>query len=210
MTDRTGARAQRSRTRLGDPHGSVDDLLWGFSMHTMVVVVVVVAAAVLLNHFFPRRLLLQQIPIPIFGGISWLPFASQIPGGSEDASNSTIKLNVFEIMSKAPTTYLSASEIASQLPNNKNLDANVILDRLLRLLAGHSVLACITRENNINNGDDVERLYCLTPVCKYFIKNEDGASLTSSLLFANGKIAIDFWFALQFFKKETTSGLTLL
>ncbi|KAK9098097.1 hypothetical protein Syun_025142 [Stephania yunnanensis] len=104
-----------------------------------------------------------------------------------------IKLNVFEIMSKAPTTYLSASEIASQLPNNKNPDANVILDRLLRLLASHSVLACITRENNINNGDDVERLYGLTPVCKYFIKNEEGASLTSSLLFTNGKIALDSW-----------------
>ncbi|KAK9130292.1 hypothetical protein Sjap_010779 [Stephania japonica] len=119
-------------------------------------------------------------------------FAEQLVYGAlvPMVMRAAIKLSVFEILSRAPTAYLSASEIASQLSNNKNPDAHIILDRLLRFLASHSVLTCITQEiNNTNN----ERLYGLAPVCKYFIKNEDGASLCPSLLFANGKISLDSW-----------------
>ncbi|KAK9098054.1 hypothetical protein Syun_025099 [Stephania yunnanensis] len=123
-------------------------------------------------------------------------FAEQLVYGAlvPMVMRAAIKLNVFEIMSRAPTTYLSASEIASQLPNNKNPDAHIVLDRLLRFLASHSVLTCITQENNnTNNGVEAVRLYGLVPVCKYFIKNEDGASLCSSLLFNNHNILLDTW-----------------
>ncbi|KAK9130294.1 hypothetical protein Sjap_010781 [Stephania japonica] len=122
-------------------------------------------------------------------------FAEQLVYGAlvPMVMRAAIKLNVFEIMSRAPATYLSASEIASQLPTNKNSDAHIVLDRLLRFLASHSVLTCITQENDINNGGEVERLYGLTPVCKYFIKNEDGASLCPSLLFTNHKTLLNTW-----------------
>ncbi|KAK9098043.1 hypothetical protein Syun_025088 [Stephania yunnanensis] len=124
-------------------------------------------------------------------------FAEQLAYGAlvPMVMRAVIKLNVFEIMSRAPTTYLSALEIASQLPNNKNPDAHIVLDRLLRLLASHSVLTCIIKENDINNiGGEVERFYGLTQVSKYFIKNEEGASLCSSLLFANDKISLETWY----------------
>ncbi|KAK9130295.1 hypothetical protein Sjap_010782 [Stephania japonica] len=124
-------------------------------------------------------------------------FAEQLMYGAlmPMVMQAAIKLNVFEIRSRAPATYLSASEIASQLPTNKNPNAHIVLDRLLRFLASHSVVTCITQENNsiMNNGGEVERLYGLAPVCKYFIKNEDGASLCPSLLFTNDKIPLESW-----------------
>ncbi|KAK9105980.1 hypothetical protein Scep_022824 [Stephania cephalantha] len=58
-----------------------------------------------------------------------------------------IKLNVFEIMNKASNTPLSSSHIASQLPNNKNPNAQLVLDRMLCFLASHSVLTCTTATN---------------------------------------------------------------
>ncbi|KAK9115192.1 hypothetical protein Syun_021989 [Stephania yunnanensis] len=110
-----------------------------------------------------------------------------------------IKLNVFEIMNKASKTPLSSSHIASQLPNNKNPNAQLVLDRMLCFLASHSVLTCTTATNkkvndsrsNVDGAIEVERLYGLTPACKYFIKNEDGASLTASLLASTDKMLLE-------------------
>ncbi|KAK9133704.1 hypothetical protein Scep_013232 [Stephania cephalantha] len=56
---------------------------------------------------------------------------------------------------------------------------------MLRFLASHSVLTC-TINKNVND-IEVERLYGLTPACNYFIKNEDGASLSASLLASTDK-----------------------
>ncbi|KAK9099999.1 hypothetical protein Scep_023429 [Stephania cephalantha] len=104
-----------------------------------------------------------------------------------------IKLNVFEIMNNSSKTHhLSPSHIASQLPNNKNPNAPFVLDQILRFLASHSVLTCTTSKQNVNvGGIEVGRLYGLTPVCKYFIKNEDGVSLTANLLASTDKMMLE-------------------
>ncbi|KAK9098006.1 hypothetical protein Syun_025051 [Stephania yunnanensis] len=105
-----------------------------------------------------------------------------------------IKLNVFEIMNNSTKTHLSPSHIASQLPNNKNPNAHIFLDRMLRFLASYSVLTCTTNNNvNVSSSGsvEVERLYGLTPTCKYFVKNKDGASLATSLLASTDKVMLD-------------------
>ncbi|KAJ0013991.1 hypothetical protein Pint_20050 [Pistacia integerrima] len=56
------------------------------------------------------------------------------------AMKAAIELGLFEIMAKtSPSHYLSSSEIASNLPA-KNHDAPLIVERILRLLASHSIL----------------------------------------------------------------------
>ncbi|KAK9163834.1 hypothetical protein Syun_004736 [Stephania yunnanensis] len=106
-----------------------------------------------------------------------------------------IKLNVLEIMNKAPTTNLSAYQIASQIPNNKNPDAHIMLDRILGFLACHSVLTCTTQ---LSNAGKVERLYGLSPACNCFLENnEDGASLSRLLLLVHSERAQDCWLYLD-------------
>ncbi|KAK8564977.1 hypothetical protein V6N12_058553 [Hibiscus sabdariffa] len=65
--------------------------------------------------------------------ISSLPFALKV----------AVDLGLLEIISKdkTPSRTLSAAEIMSQLPAN-NADAPSIVDRILRLLATHSILTC--------------------------------------------------------------------
>lgn len=55
-----------------------------------------------------------------------------------------VELKVLDIIAKAgPGAQLSPSEIASQLPAaTRNPDAPEMLDRMLRLLASHSILTC--------------------------------------------------------------------
>lgn len=101
-----------------------------------------------------------------------------------------IELGLLEILAKASPSQLSSAEIASQLPT-KNQDAPVILDRILRLLATHSILTC----NLVAYKDgDVQRLYGLAPVGKYFVQNEDGVSLSPFLLIVQDKVPLDCWF----------------
>ncbi|KAK9130291.1 hypothetical protein Sjap_010778 [Stephania japonica] len=109
-----------------------------------------------------------------------------------------IKLNVFTITNSASSTsHLSASQIASQIPNNKNPDAHIILDRMLRFLASHSPLTCTIKDNGATG--EVDRLYGLTPASKYFVKNEDGASLAATLVSMHNEKALDCLFASSFF-----------
>jgi len=93
--------------------------------------------------------------------------------------NAAIELNLFEIIAKAATTTtktplgVSASEIAAQLPiQHKKLPQR--LDRMLSLLASHSLLTCSTR---VNEDGKVQRLFQLSPSGKYFLNAEATASL---------------------------------
>jgi hypothetical protein len=76
------------------------------------------------------------------------------------ALNAAIELNLFDIIASRANRdgYISPSEIASQLPT-KNPDAPFLLDRMLRLLASHSLLT-----SSIRTCEDgrVERLWTLT------------------------------------------------
>ncbi|KAK9093716.1 hypothetical protein Scep_025185 [Stephania cephalantha] len=107
---------------------------------------------------------------------------------------SVLELGVLDIIGKAGSNaHLSASEIASSLPT-KNPEAPVMLERMLRLLAGHSVLTSILSAKE-NGG--AQRLYGLAPVCKYFMANDDGASMAPFVYMVQDKVAIESWYHLK-------------
>ncbi|GKD09641.1 caffeic acid 3-O-methyltransferase-like protein [Tanacetum coccineum] len=85
----------------------------------------------------------------------------------------TIKLKAFEVIAEAgPGACLSAHEIVSRL-SITNQDAPDMLDRMLRLLASHSIVTCTQGDYKSR----VVRVYGLAPVAKYFIPNEDGGPM---------------------------------
>ncbi|OMO76233.1 O-methyltransferase, family 2 [Corchorus olitorius] len=88
-----------------------------------------------------------------------------------------IELQVFDIIAKAgPDAKLSAQEIVAQLPSKNPEASSLLLDRLLRVLASHSIVGCSLADDE--QGGNSERVYySLTPVSKYFVQNEDGGSL---------------------------------
>ncbi|KAG2248394.1 hypothetical protein Bca52824_088022 [Brassica carinata] len=100
-----------------------------------------------------------------------------------------IELDLLEIMAKNDGfsgAQMSPSKLASHLPTN-NPDAHVMLDRILRLLASHSILTCSVRK--LPDGG-VERLYGLDTVCKYLTNNDDGVSLATHCLLNQDKDAV--------------------
>ncbi|KAL9426387.1 hypothetical protein AB3S75_033214 [Citrus x aurantiifolia] len=110
------------------------------------------------------------------------------------AMKAAIELGVLEILAKASPSQLSSSEIASQLPTNNKEAPVVLLDRILRLLASHSLLTC----NLVTNTDgSVQRLYGLASICRYFVQNEDGVSLAPYLLLSLDKVAMEPWYHLK-------------
>ncbi|GMH18323.1 hypothetical protein Nepgr_020164 [Nepenthes gracilis] len=101
-----------------------------------------------------------------------------------------IELDVLEIIKRAgPEAYLSPAEIVAELPTC-NPNASVMLDRMLRLLASYSILACSLRM--LSNGR-AERLYRLTPVSKFLTKNEDGVSLAALCLMFQDRVRLESW-----------------
>ncbi|KAK2634433.1 hypothetical protein Ddye_029225 [Dipteronia dyeriana] len=106
---------------------------------------------------------------------------------------SVIELDLLEIIAKAgPGAFMSPTEIASQL-RTKNLDAPLMLDRMLRLLASYSILTCSLR--TLTNGK-VERLYALAPLSKYLTKNEDGFTISAFFLLTNQRAKLESWYYL--------------
>ncbi|RVW48990.1 Caffeic acid 3-O-methyltransferase [Vitis vinifera] len=90
--------------------------------------------------------------------------------------NTAVELNLFEIIARAgPGAYVSPSEIASQLPT-QNPNAPRLIDRMLRLFASHGLLSYSLR--TLEDGR-VDRLYGLTPACKFFLRSDDGGCLAS-------------------------------
>ncbi|KAK9160119.1 hypothetical protein Syun_006460 [Stephania yunnanensis] len=104
-------------------------------------------------------------------------------------------LDLFEIIARAgPGALLSASNIASHIPNVKNPKAHVALDRILGYLASHSVLTCSLSKEGVG-GTDGERLYGLQPFCKYLVRDRDGRSLAPGTVMVkpilnSGKLAL--------------------
>ncbi|KAK0601098.1 hypothetical protein LWI29_021294 [Acer saccharum] len=134
---------------------------------------------------------------PSKGEEDWLS-AMQLVTGSvfPMVMKAAIELGLLEIMSKANPSQLSSSQIASQLPTkNYQEEADpLIIDRILRLLASHSILTCslVTTEDG-----HLQRLYGLAPLCKYFVPNEDGVSLAPYLLVFQDKVSMDSWHHLK-------------
>ncbi|WMV48619.1 hypothetical protein MTR67_042004 [Solanum verrucosum] len=108
--------------------------------------------------------------------------------------HSTIQLDVFEILAKDKATKLSALEIVSHIPNCKNSDAATMLDRMLYVLASYSLLDCSVVEEG--NGV-MERRYGLSGVGKFFVRDQDGASMGPLLALLQDKVFINSWFELK-------------
>lgn len=105
--------------------------------------------------------------------------------------HAAVQLDIFEIMAKCggPDAELSAKEIAAQLATN-NSEAASMLDRILRVLASHGIVGCSVADEEKGNP---RRLYSLTPVSKFFVRNEDGVSLGPLMALIQDKIFIDSW-----------------
>ncbi|KAJ8769441.1 hypothetical protein K2173_002931 [Erythroxylum novogranatense] len=101
-----------------------------------------------------------------------------------------IELGVFEIIAREGSdARISASDIASKI-STQNPDAPLMLDRILRLLASHQVLGC-------TSVDGQTRFYSLTPVAKYFVRDQDDLSLAPRVEFEQGKVLLASWFELK-------------
>ncbi|KAF8379895.1 hypothetical protein HHK36_027360 [Tetracentron sinense] len=109
-----------------------------------------------------------------------------------------IELDLLHIIAKAgPGAHISPSVIASHLPlthHHNNPNAPLMLDRILRLLASYSVLTCSL--HNLHDGQ-IERLYGLAPVSKFFVPNEDGVSMAPLLLVNHDKVLMESWYHLK-------------
>ncbi|KAK8564763.1 hypothetical protein V6N13_019916 [Hibiscus sabdariffa] len=120
--------------------------------------------------------------------ISSLPFGLKV----------AVDLGLLEIISEADTP-LSAAEIVSHLPAN-NPDAPSIVDRILRLLATHSIVTC----NQITGEDgEIQRSYGLSSVGKYFLLNEGGISMVPLQRIHLDKHAVECW---KFMKDVVLEG----
>ncbi|XP_042969179.1 caffeic acid 3-O-methyltransferase-like [Carya illinoinensis] len=87
------------------------------------------------------------------------------------ALQTAIELGVFEILAKAgPGAKLSPSQISTEMPAT-NPEAPEMLDRILRMLASHSVLNCYV---GVDDAGSFQRLYALSPVSKHFVTVQDG------------------------------------
>ncbi|KAM0061593.1 putative caffeate O-methyltransferase [Helianthus debilis subsp. tardiflorus] len=105
----------------------------------------------------------------------------------------TVKLKVLETIAKeGPDAQLSGRDIASRL-SIPNQDAPDMIDRMLRLLATHSIVTCT---EGVHESKPI-RVYGLTPVGKYFIPNEEGISLGPLAQLVQDKVFVDSWFELE-------------
>ncbi|GAB4846064.1 hypothetical protein Ancab_039798 [Ancistrocladus abbreviatus] len=102
---------------------------------------------------------------------------------------SVVELGLLNIIAKA-NRGLSAIEIAAQLPT-KNPKTPDMLERMLRLLAAYSVLNYTLVPTN--NGSDSQKLYELSPIGKFLVPDEDGASLAHGDLMLRHKALQESW-----------------
>ena len=103
------------------------------------------------------------------------------------AVKSAVELGIFNILAKdGEGAKLSANDIASQI-GSKNPEAPTMLDRLLRLLASHSMLCCSLSE------DDQQMLYSLTANSKYFVTDDDGVTFGNTLKLPLDKVFLESW-----------------
>ncbi|KAK8595933.1 hypothetical protein V6N13_000608 [Hibiscus sabdariffa] len=109
--------------------------------------------------------------------------------------HAALQLDVFETIAKAgPNAKLSSKEIVAQLPT-KNPEAPSMLDRILRVLVSYEIVGCSVADDEKGNP---QRLYSLTPVSKFFVRNEDGVSLGPLMTLLQDKIFIDSWCVFHF------------
>ncbi|KFK29762.1 hypothetical protein AALP_AA7G175700 [Arabis alpina] len=88
------------------------------------------------------------------------------------------------------------TEIAFRLPTKPtNPEAPVLLDRMLRLLASHSVLKCRIVENGDNDQTGkTQMVYAIEPVCTFFLnRGDDSGSLLSINMLHQSQVYFKTW-----------------
>ncbi|CAM8898682.1 unnamed protein product [Rhodiola kirilowii] len=111
------------------------------------------------------------------------------------AIKSAIELKVIKVLSRAgPEAFLSPSQIAAEIGATRNPNAPVLLDRVLNLLASHSILKCYGK-----TGEDgvVERVYGVSPICEYLTEDEDGGSIAPHFLLLTDIVLMKSWYHLN-------------
>ena len=74
------------------------------------------------------------------------------------ALNAAIELNLFDIIAEEGGRHVSAYEVASRFPSSsQHKDLASRIDRLLRLLANHSLLNCEVRETKEGFNEEGEK-----------------------------------------------------
>lgn len=112
------------------------------------------------------------------------------------AVRTAIELGIFDIIAKAGEgAKVSAEDIVVQL-GTKNPQAPLMLDRVLRLLASHSMLSSSLAEDQQGHVSP-KRLYSLTYTSKYFVTDADGVSFGPSLHLVLDKVFLESWTELK-------------
>lgn len=87
-----------------------------------------------------------------------------------------IELRLLDVIVSASNAALSPAEIVARLPTAAdNPQAAGMVDRLLRLLAAHGIVTCVT------DAASRSRKYAASPVSKNLIVEADGAGASSSM-----------------------------
>ncbi|KAL0693885.1 hypothetical protein Bca4012_061065 [Brassica carinata] len=97
-----------------------------------------------------------------------------------------LELGVIETIAAAVDegVWLSSYEIGLRLPTKPtNPEAPVLLDRMLILLASHSILKYRTVETGEN--ENTKRVYAAEPVCRFFLNRGDGSGSLAPLFMVN-------------------------
>ncbi|KAK1351269.1 putative plant O-methyltransferase [Heracleum sosnowskyi] len=110
--------------------------------------------------------------------------------------NALIELNVFDIiMQKVGLDgYLHPHEIALDL-HTDNPEASDMLDRMLRLLASHSIIKCKLVKGS--GKAHLTRSYGLTSVSQFFVQAKDGPCLAPYVQLVNHKEMQSCWYKLK-------------
>ncbi|KAJ0246647.1 O-methyltransferase domain-containing protein [Hirschfeldia incana] len=99
--------------------------------------------------------------------------------------NAALELGVIETITAVDEgVWLSSHEIALRLPTKPtNPEAPVLLDRMLILLAIHSILKYRMVETEVNK--KYKRVYAAEPVCRFFLNGGDGSGSLAPLFMVN-------------------------
>lgn len=118
-----------------------------------------------------------------------------LSGGSVQRVLTTLcELKVFDIIMQKVGLhgYLSPNEIVSNL-DARNQDASSMLDRMLCLLASHSIVKWKLEKSTTSN-DLLTRSYGLTSISQYYVQDQSGHSVAPLQLFCYHKEIQSSWF----------------
>lgn len=112
------------------------------------------------------------------------------------ALSAAIQLRIFEIIGEAGIgAKITAEDLAARVGSSAtNPRSASMIERLLRLLASHSIL---THSSEILADGSRAHRYGATPVCKYLTANVDGVSMGALSLMTTDRVSMESWYHLK-------------